>query len=62
LFSWAKRNYSIPTFGASLETGKRWDFGLFFLEPQGQIAGARAGGADYTASTGVGLAPIARLL
>ena len=46
-------NYSIPTFGASLEIGKRWDFGHFFLEPQGQIAGAWAGGADYTVSTGL---------
>jgi|SRR5580700_9051073 hypothetical protein len=36
---WAKRNYSIPTFGASLEIGKRWDFGHFYLEPQGQIEG-----------------------
>jgi tracheal colonization factor len=43
----------IPTFGASLEIGKRWDFGHFFLEPQGQIAGAWAGGADYTVSTGL---------
>jgi outer membrane autotransporter protein len=46
-------NYSIPTFGASLEIGKRWDFGHFFLEPQGQIEGAWAGGADYTVSTGL---------
>ena len=49
----ATANYSIPTFGASLEIGKRWDFGHFFLEPQGQIAGAWAGGADYTVSTGL---------
>jgi outer membrane autotransporter protein len=46
-------HYSIPTFGASLEVGKRWDFGHFFLEPQGQIEGAGAGGADYTVSTGL---------
>ncbi|PWT85408.1 MAG: hypothetical protein C5B58_03135 [Acidobacteria bacterium] len=46
-------NYSIPTFGASLEIGKRWDFGHFFFEPQGQIEGAWAGGTDYTASTGL---------
>ena len=46
-------NYSIPTFGASLEIGKRWDFGHFFLEPQGQIEGAWAGGADYTVSNGL---------
>jgi outer membrane autotransporter protein len=49
----ATANYSIPTFGASLEIGKRWDFGHFFLEPQGQIEGAWAGGADYTVSTGL---------
>jgi outer membrane autotransporter protein len=46
-------NYTIPTFGASLEIGKRWDFGHFFLEPQGQIEGAWAGGADYTVSNGL---------
>ena len=46
-------NYSIPTFGASLEIGKRWDFGHFFVEPQGQIEGAWAGGTDYTVSTGL---------
>jgi outer membrane autotransporter protein len=46
-------DYSIPTFGASLEIGKRWDFGHFFLEPQGQIEGAWAGGADYTVSNGL---------
>jgi outer membrane autotransporter protein len=46
-------NYTIPTFGASLEIGKRWDFGHFFLEPQGQIEGAWAGGADYTISNGL---------
>jgi outer membrane autotransporter protein len=49
----ATANYSIPTFGASLEIGKRWDFGHFFLEPQGQIEGAWAGGTDYTVSTGL---------
>jgi outer membrane autotransporter protein len=49
----ATANYSIPTFGASLEIGKRWDFGHFFLEPQGQIEGVWAGGADYTVSTGL---------
>jgi outer membrane autotransporter protein len=48
-----RANYSIPTFGASLEIGKRWDFGHFFLEPQGQIEGAWAGGDDYTVSTGL---------
>ena len=46
-------NYSIPTVGASLEIGKRWDFGHFFVEPQGQIEGAWAGGSDYTVSTGL---------
>jgi len=46
-------NYTIPTFGASLEIGKRWDFGHFFLEPQCQVEGAWAGGADYTVSNGL---------
>jgi outer membrane autotransporter protein len=49
----ATANYSIPTFGASLEIGKRWDFGHFFVEPQGQLEGAWAGGTDYTVSTGL---------
>jgi outer membrane autotransporter protein len=49
----ATANYSIPTVGASLKIGKRWDFGHFFIEPQGQIAGAWAGGSDYTVSTGL---------
>jgi outer membrane autotransporter protein len=49
----ATANYSIPTFGASLEIGKRWDFGHFFVEPQGQIEGAWADGTDYTVSTGL---------
>jgi len=48
-----RANYSIPTFGGSLEIGKRWDFGHVFLEPQGQIEGAWAGGTDYTVSTGL---------
>ena len=42
----ATANYSVPTFGASLEIGKRWDFGHVFLESQGQFEGAWAGGAD----------------
>jgi outer membrane autotransporter protein len=45
--------YSIPIVGGSLEIGKRWDFGHFFVEPQGQIMGAFAGGRDYTVSTGL---------
>jgi len=49
----ATANYSIPTFGASLEIGKRWDFGHFFLEPQGQIEGAWADSTSYTVSTGL---------
>jgi outer membrane autotransporter protein len=49
----ATANYSIPTFGASLEIGKRWDFGHFFLEPQGQIEGAWADSTTYTVSTGL---------
>jgi outer membrane autotransporter protein len=49
----ATANYSIPSFGASLEVGKRWDFGHFFLEPQGQLEGAWAGSTSYTVSTGL---------
>jgi outer membrane autotransporter protein len=49
----ATANYSIPTFGASLEVGKRWDFAHFFVEPQGQIEGAWAGSTSYTVSTGL---------
>jgi outer membrane autotransporter protein len=36
-----------------LEIGKRWDFGHFFFEPQGQIEGAWAGGTDHTVSNGL---------
>jgi outer membrane autotransporter protein len=53
LGSTSTANYSIPTFGASLQIGKRWDFGHFFVEPQGQIEGAWADSTSYTVSTGL---------
>jgi outer membrane autotransporter protein len=51
--STATANYSLPTFGGSLEIGKRWDIGNFFLEPQGQIMGAWADSYSYNASNGL---------
>jgi outer membrane autotransporter protein len=51
--STATANWNLPTVGASLEVGKRWDFGHFFLEPQGQIIGAWADSTSYTASNGL---------
>jgi len=51
--STATANYNLPTVGASLEIGKRWDFGHFFLEPQGQIMGAWSASTSYTASNGL---------
>jgi outer membrane autotransporter protein len=51
--STATANFNLPTVGASLEIGKRWDFGHFFVEPQGQIMGAWAASTSYTASNGL---------
>ena len=51
--STATANWNLPTVGGSLEIGKRWDFGHFFLEPQGQIMGAWAASSNYTASNGL---------
>ena len=49
----ATADYSIPTFGGSLEIGKRWDFGKLFVEPQAQISGAWADSVNYSASNGL---------
>ncbi len=46
-------NYTNPSLGGSLEVGKRFDFGKFFIEPQAQLAGAWEGGSDYTDSSGL---------
>jgi outer membrane autotransporter protein len=46
-------DYSDETIGGSIEIGKRWDFGKFFLEPQGQLAGAWADSQSYHASNGL---------
>jgi len=44
---------SIPSFGGSLEVGKRFDLGQFFIEPQAQLAGVWEGGNNYTTSNGL---------
>jgi tracheal colonization factor len=46
-------NYSIPSLGGSLEVGKRFDVGRFFIEPQAQLAGVWEAGNNYTASNGL---------
>ena len=46
-------NYTNPSLGGSLEVGKRFDFGKFFIEPQAQLAGAWEGGSNYTDSSGL---------
>jgi outer membrane autotransporter protein len=45
--------YSIPSLGGSLEVGKRFDFGKFFVEPQAQLAGVWEAGNNYTTSNGL---------
>jgi outer membrane autotransporter protein len=45
--------YSIPSLGGSLEVGKRFKFGRFFVEPEAQLAGAWAAGYDYQATNGL---------
>jgi outer membrane autotransporter protein len=45
--------YSIPSLGGSLEVGKRFNFGKFFLEPQAQLAGVWAAGYSYQATNGL---------
>ena len=45
--------YSIPSLGGSLEVGKRFDLGKFFIEPQAQLAGVWEAGDNYSASNGL---------
>ena len=45
--------YSIPSLGGSLEVGKRFNFGRFFVEPEAQLAGAWAAGYSYQATNGL---------
>jgi outer membrane autotransporter protein len=49
----ATGDYSIPSFGGSLEVGRRFEFGKFFLEPQAQLAGVWEAGNDYSVSNGL---------
>ena len=46
-------DYSIPSLGGSLEIGKRFDLGKFFIEPQAQLAGVWEAGNDYSATNGL---------
>lgn len=46
-------DYTIPALGGSLEVGKRFDFGKFFLEPEAQLAGVWLAGKNYSASNGL---------
>jgi outer membrane autotransporter protein len=46
-------NDSVPALGGSLEMGKRFDFGRFFIEPQGQLAGVWEVGDNYSSSNGL---------
>jgi outer membrane autotransporter protein len=48
-------DYTIPSFGGSLEIGKRFDVGRFFFEPEAQLAGVWEGGNSYTVSNGLGV-------
>jgi outer membrane autotransporter protein len=45
--------YSIPSLGGSLEVGKRFNFGKFFVEPEAQLAGVWAAGYNYQATNGL---------
>jgi outer membrane autotransporter protein len=45
-------NYTIASVGGSLEIGKRFDLGRFFIEPQAQLAGVWESGNSYTESNG----------
>ena len=49
----ATAQYSIPALGGSLEIGKRFNVGEFFIEPQAQLAGVWEAGNNYTASNGL---------
>jgi outer membrane autotransporter protein len=48
-------DYDIPALGGSLEVGKRFDLGggLFFIEPQAQLAAVWIDGTSYVASNGL---------
>jgi outer membrane autotransporter protein len=46
-------SYTIASVGGSLEIGKRFDLGHFFIEPQAQLAGVWESGNGYTESNGV---------
>jgi outer membrane autotransporter protein len=45
-------SYTIASVGGSLEIGKRFDLGRFFIEPQAQLAGVWESGNRYTESNG----------
>jgi outer membrane autotransporter protein len=45
-------SYTIASLGGSLEIGKRFDLGRFFVEPQAQLAGVWESGNRYTESNG----------
>jgi outer membrane autotransporter protein len=51
--SFSTADYSIPSLGGSLEVGKRFDVGKFFIEPQAQLAGVWEAGNNYTTSNGL---------
>jgi outer membrane autotransporter protein len=51
--SFTTESYSIPSLGGSVEVGKRFDIGKFFIEPQAQLAGVWEAGNNYTASNGL---------
>ena len=51
--SFSTGDYSIPSLGGSLEVGKRFDVGKFFIEPQAQLAGVWEAGNNYSASNGL---------
>ena len=46
-------DYSIPSVGGSLEIGKRFEMGQFFVEPQAQLAGVWEAGNNYSATNGL---------
>src|SRR6266436_9748872 len=49
----ATAQYSVPSLGGSLELGRRFNVGMFFVEPQAQLAGVWESGKNYTASNGL---------
>jgi outer membrane autotransporter protein len=50
-------DYDVPALGGSLEVGKRFDLGrgLFFFEPQAQLAAVWIDGTSYAAGNGLGV-------